>query len=97
MVTYISLLKFTEQGIKQIKESPARLEAFSKAAKAAGVKLTSAHYTMGEYDLVVISEAQDEAAVIKLLLAQLGLGNVRSTSMRAFSPAQMKDLLKEPS
>lgn len=96
MVTYVSLIKFTEQGMKQIKDSPKRLEAFGKAAKAAGVKLTSAHYTLGEYDLVLVTEAPDEEALLKVLLAQLSHGNVKSTTMRAFSPAQMKELVKEP-
>lgn len=97
MVTYVSLLKFTEQGFKQIKDSPKRLDAYAKAAKAAGVKLTAAYYTMGEYDLVLVNDAPDEEALLKVLLAQLSYGNVTSTTMRAFPPSKMKELLQEPS
>lgn len=95
MVTYISLLKFTEQGIKAIKDSPKRVEAYIKRAKSQGVKTISVHYTMGGADLVLISEAPDEATLMKVLLSQLGFGNVTATSMRAFSIAQMKDFLKD--
>lgn len=96
MVTYISLLKLTDQGVKAIKDSPKRLEAYIKAAKAAGVKTLSAHYTMGAYDIVLISEAPDEATLMKVLLNQMALGNISAHSMRAYSPAQMKEFMKDP-
>lgn len=95
MVTYISLLHFTEQGIKAIKDAPKRVEAYIKMAKTHGVKTVSVHYTMGGADLVLISEAPDEETLMKVLLMQLGHGNVTATSMRAFTVAQMKEFLKE--
>ena len=95
MVTYISLLKFTDQGVKAIKDSPNRLEAYIKSAKAAGVKTLSVHYTMGSCDIVLISEAPDEATLMKVLLNQLTFGNVSAQSMRAYSPAQMKEFMKD--
>ena len=94
MVTYVSLLKLIEKGFKQIKDSPKGLDA---SAKAAGVKLTAAYYTMGEYYLVLVNDAPDEEALLKVLLAQLSYGNVTSTTMRAFPPSKMKELLQEPS
>lgn len=94
MVTYVSLLKFTDQGVKAIKDSPKRLEAYIKGAKAAGVKTVSVHYTMGACDIVLVSEAPDEETLMKVLLNQLSYGNITAQSMRAFSPAQMKEFLK---
>lgn len=96
MATYISLLNFTQQGIQAIKDSPKRVEAYIKAAKAAGVKTVSVHYTMGQYDLVLISEAADEDALMKVLLKQLSLGYVTACTMKAFTPSQMREFLKEP-
>ncbi len=95
MVTYISLLSFTEQGVKAIKDSPKRVEAYIKGAKAAGVKTVGVYYTMGEADLVLISEAPDEATLMKVMLNQVSFGNVKSHSMRAFSVADMKEFTKE--
>lgn len=94
MVTYISLLKFTEQGLKAIKDSPKRLEGYIKGAKAAGVKTVGVYYTLGEADLVLISEAPDEDTLMRVMLSQMSFGNVTAKSMRAFSVAQMKEFVK---
>lgn len=95
MVTYITTLRFTEQGLKSLKDSPKRLDAYIKAAKAAGVKTVGAYYTLGEADLVLISEAPDEATLMKVMLNQMSFGNVTGNSMRAFTVAQMKEFVKE--
>ena len=62
MATFISLVNWTDQGIRNVKESPDRYEAFKAVAEKAGVKVKGFYYTMGRYDMVLITEASDEAA-----------------------------------
>ena len=95
MPTYVTMYKFTDQGIRNVKESPKRLEAGIKAFEAMGGKVLSAYYTLGEYDLVVIGEIPSEEAGVAHTLAQTSLGNVRSTTMRAFSPKEFAEIIKK--
>lgn len=93
MATYVTLYKFTDQGIRNVKDSPKRLEAAIKAAKAVGIKVLGAYYTVGEYDLVLVSETADESAAVAHTLSINALGNVRSTTLKAFTPAEFKEIL----
>lgn len=86
MALYVTLYNFTDQGIRAVKESPKRLQARIKAAESAGMKVLGAYYTQGPYDLVVISEAQDEDAANAFALGTAAQGNVRSITMRAWHP-----------
>ena len=90
MATYIVLGKYTQQGIKTVKDSPARYEAFKAAAK--DVTFKSIHYTVGRYDLVAVIEGSDQAMTTALL--KLGMaGNVTTETMRAFSVEEMKGMV----
>ena len=90
MATYIVLGKFTQQGIKAVKDSPARYEAFKSAAK--DVTFKSIHYTVGRYDLVAVIEGSDQAVTTALL--KLGAaGNVSTETMRAWSVEEMKGIV----
>ncbi len=93
MAINIVLWKFTEQGMKNIKDSPKRLEAGIKAFEAAGGKILGSYYTVGEYDLVTIGEIADEKAGLAHTLSMNMLGNVRSVTMRAFTPAEFSEIL----
>ncbi len=95
MPTFISLLKLTEQGIKNIKEAPARVEQAIKAMEAGGGKFIGFYLVMGEYDYVVIGEAPSDEAMMAYLLALGTLGNVRSVTMKAFNKEQFADLVKK--
>ena len=95
MPTYITLYKWTEQGIKSVKDAPARIEAAIKSVQAAGGKVLGVYLTMGEYDLVSISESPDDEAASAFLLAQGMQGNVRSTTLRAFTKEQFVEILKK--
>ena len=88
MATFISLLSFTEQGIRGVKESPKRADAVKAMAKKMGVTVKEVYWTLGHYDLVVVLEGDDEA-VTSTLLKIGSLGNVRSETLRAFSAAEM--------
>lgn len=93
MATYIVFGNFTEQGIRNVKDSPKRKEAFKEMAKQLGVTVKDLYWTLGQYDIVLILEAQDDAAVAELGLSLGKLGNVRTQTMRAFGPAEVTKLL----
>jgi uncharacterized protein with GYD domain len=94
MAKYVTLYQFTDQGIRGVKDSPTRLKAGIQKAESAGMKVLGAYYTHGEYDLVVISEAADENMAMAFALGQAAQGNVRSTTMRAFDPAEFEAIVK---
>jgi uncharacterized protein with GYD domain len=93
MPTYISFLKYTQQGAQNIKDSPKRLDAARKAYQAAGAKLKEFYLVMGRYDAVVIAEAPDEATVAKLALALGALGNIRTETTRAFTEDEYRKIV----
>lgn len=92
MATFISLVNFTDQGIRNIKDSPDRLAAFKTIAEKSGVSLKAVFYTVGQYDMVVIVEGTDEGATAAMLKVG-SLGNVRSQTLRGFSPEEMKKII----
>ncbi len=85
MPGYVSLLKYTQQGLANIKESPNRLKQAKAAAEKMGIKWVGAWVTMGEYDLVIVWDAPDDQTIAALALAQARLGNVTTQTLRAFS------------
>jgi uncharacterized protein with GYD domain len=93
MVTYVVLANFTDQGIRNAKESPKRAEAFKQLAKTLGVTVTDIFWTQGRYDIVTIVEASDESSAMSLNLSLGALGNVRTESLRAFSAAEMTTIV----
>src|SRR6266581_4709824 len=88
MATFISLLSFTDQGIRTIKDAPKRLDAFRATAKKLGVTLKDYYMTVGHYDVVIVLDGNDEA-VATALLKVASLGNVRTETLRAFSETEM--------
>ena len=95
MPTYITLYNWTEKGIKDVKDAPARIQASIKSAEAAGGKVLGVYLTMGNYDLVAISEAPNDEAISAALLAQGMQGNARSTTLKAFTVEQFAEILKK--
>ena len=93
MPTYISLITLSHQGITNIKESPSRLEAAREVMRSFGGELKDFYFTMGQHDIVVISEAPDDVAVAKGLLAIASTGNVRSETMRAFREDEYREIV----
>ena len=94
MSTFISLINFTEQGIKNVKDSPARAQAFREMAKKLDVEVKAIYWTVGAYDIVAITEGSDEA-VTSALLAVGSAGNVRTQTLRAFDADGMRKILKK--
>ena len=93
MPTYITILRWTQQGIQDIKESPARLDRAREAIKAAGGELKAFYLTMGQYDGVVISEAPDDEAYARTLLAIGSAGAVRTETLRAFPEEDYRKII----
>lgn len=92
MATFISLLKFTDQGIRNVKDSPDRYEAFRVMAEKVGVTVKGIYYTVGHYDIVAVMEGSDEAVTTALLKVG-SLGNVRTETLRGFSLDDMKKIV----
>ena len=94
MATYVTLYNFTDQGLKNIKDTVKRTEAAKKAAEAAGMKVKEVVWTQGQYDVIVISEASDDAKANAFALNTLKLGNVRGQTLRGFTAAEMEKVLE---
>ncbi|MBV8444047.1 MAG: GYD domain-containing protein [Hyphomicrobiales bacterium] len=96
MPTYVVLSHFTEQGIKSVKDTVKRSEAFKTAAKAAGVTVKEILWVQGQYDVVTILEGPDEA-IAALGLSVAKLGNISSQTLRGFTTADMEKILAKVS
>ncbi|MEE9210204.1 MAG: GYD domain-containing protein [Kiloniellales bacterium] len=94
MPTYISLMIYTDQGLRDIKKSPGRLDAARKAADDLGGKFGQLYLTMGAYDLVAISEFPDDATAATFALRLGALGNVRTTTVKAFPENAFRKILE---
>jgi uncharacterized protein with GYD domain len=93
MPTYISLLRYTQQGIGNIKGAPARIDAAKEAYRKAGGELKAVYLALGQYDLVVIADMPNDEAVARMALALGGQGNIRSETMRAFTEAEFRKIV----
>ena len=93
MFTYIALSNFTDQGIRNVKETTQRAEAVKEAGKKFGAKMTQIYWTLGKYDVVAIIEAPDDASATAFALAIGMSGNVRTQTLRAYTATEMNGIL----
>ena len=93
MITYIGLLSFTEKGLQSIKDTTKRAAAAKEAAKKSGVNMRDVFWTLGDYDVVCVLEAEDETAITAFSIATAHQGYVRTRTLRAFSAAEMDKIL----
>lgn len=93
MATYIMLANFSDQGIKTVKQSTERAEAFRQMAAKAGATVKELYWTLGAHDIVAICDAPDDETATALSLSVASRGNVRSATLRAFTPDEMKKIL----
>lgn len=93
MPTYVILSNFTDQGIRNIKESPKRAEAFKALAKQHDCTVRELLWTQGQYDIVAVIESADETSASSLGLSVAKLGNIRSQTLRAFSQQEIQTVL----
>ncbi|NGO54034.1 GYD domain-containing protein [Allomesorhizobium camelthorni] len=93
MTTYIMLVNWTEQGVKNVRESPKRLDAAKKSLADMGGSFKEFYLTMGEHDMVAVCEAPDDAVAARFAL-QLGMGgNVRTRTLKAFPEAAYREII----
>ena len=93
MATYIVLTSFTDQGIRNVKDTTTRADAVREAAKKMGITVKDFYWTVGQYDVVVTFEAPDDASITALALAISAQGNVRTQTMRAYNRDEMSKVL----
>jgi uncharacterized protein with GYD domain len=93
MATIIALIHYTDQGIKNFRDTTKRAEKFKEAAAKMGAKVRDFFWTLGQYDLVTIIDVPDAETAEALMLSVGSMGNVRTQTMRAFSPAEMEKIL----
>jgi len=93
MPHFVTLLRYTQQGMAKIQESPARLDAAKKAAQKAGGKIHAWYLTMGQYDAVLISEFPSDEAGAKFTLSVGALGNVSTETLKAFTESEYRNIV----
>src|SRR4030065_903505 len=94
MPTYIGLMKWTEQGIRKVKESTKRAKDFQELAAKVNVKVREVHWTMGRYDVIVVAEAPDDETISRLTLGLGMVGNVQAETLRAFCAQEVDKIVK---
>jgi uncharacterized protein with GYD domain len=95
MTTYVSLITFTDQGVRNAKDTVQRAAAFRSDIERRGGKLVSIYWTQGQYDIVTTIEAPDDQTAMAALLAVASLGNVRTETLRAFTGSEMTAILQK--
>jgi uncharacterized protein with GYD domain len=93
MPTYVSLIHWTEHGIKNYKDTRKRLEDFTELTESKGGRVREALYTVGEYDIVTVTEFPDDETATAVLLQVASLGSVRTNTMRAFTADEMGGII----
>jgi uncharacterized protein with GYD domain len=94
MPRYVVLVSWTEQGVRNVKETLERTDSGGEIAEKHGLKLEQAYWTVGPYDMVAIFEAPDDEALSAHLLEIGSLGNVRTTALRAYDEEEMSRILR---
>jgi uncharacterized protein with GYD domain len=93
MSTYIMLANWTDQGARHVKDSPRRLDAAKKALEDVGGEFKSFFMTMGDFDMVGIYEAPDDAVAARFTLQVGQLGNIRTRTLKAFPESAFREII----
>ncbi len=93
MTTYITLANWTDQGIRNVKDSPRRLDAAKKLLQDVGGEFKSFFLTMGDYDIVAVYEASDDAVAARFTLQVAQLGDIRTQTLKAFPEAAYREII----
>ena len=94
MPSYVMLANWTDQGVRAVSELPKRIDQAKRLLSEMGGQFTSLHATMGEYDLVGIYDAPDDAVALRFTMMLQKLGNARTTSMKAFPEQALREIVK---
>jgi uncharacterized protein with GYD domain len=93
MPSYVVLVNWTDQGIRAVKDSPKRLDAFKQMLKNAGGELRGVYLTLGAYDVVTVVDVPSDDVAAKLLLGVASQGNVRTTTLKAFPEDEYRKII----
>jgi uncharacterized protein with GYD domain len=93
MPTYIMLVNWTGQGVRNVKESPKRLDAFKQALQQVGGELKGFYMVMGQYDMIAIVEVPNDEALAKVGLASEAKGSIRTRTLRAFTEDEYRNII----
>ena len=93
MATYVVLVSFTDQGVRNVKQTTERAKAITTVGSKLGIKVKETYWTMGACDAVLIADAPNDEAMTTLALSLGSLGNVRTQTMRAYSADEMNKIL----
>jgi len=95
MPTYITLVNWTDEGIKNVKESPKRLAAFKQAVQNSGGKVVGFYLTMGRYDMVLIAEGTSDEVAASQMLSVASQGSVRTETLKAFTEEEYREIISK--
>ena len=95
MPTYITLVNWTDEGIKNVKESPKRLDAFKQAVQNSGGKVVGFYLTMGRYDMVLIAEGTSDEVAASQMLSVANKGSIRTETMKAFTEEEYRAIISK--
>jgi uncharacterized protein with GYD domain len=93
MPTYIAMLKWTPQGLRDLKESPSRLDAARKGFEKAGARMKDFYLVTGKHDMIAVIEAPDDATLAKALLSTMSQGSVTTETCRAFTESEYRQIM----
>ena len=93
MPTYIGFANYTDQGIRNVKDSPKRLDAAKDLARDLGGERKQFYLTMGAYDIVIVFDLPDDDAAARFALSLCSLGNVRTNTVKAFTESEYRDIV----
>ena len=94
MSTYFILANWTDQGIKDVKGSPERLQAAKRLAKDHGLRFLSFHMTLGQYDAIASVESPSDEAIAGFVLALSSAGNVRTTTLKSYTEQEYREIIE---
>ena len=94
MTTYVSLINWTEQGIKNFRDTTQRAEEFSRLVESSGGRVRELLWTVGEYDIVCIADFPDDETGVAALLRVGSAGNIRSNTLHAFNTDEMAGIIR---
>jgi uncharacterized protein with GYD domain len=95
MATFVLLSSYTDQGVKNVRESPTRVDAFKKAVKSAGGEVRGVWLTMGRFDTLCMVSAPDDETMARISLSLCALGNVHTETIRAFGEEEMRQIISK--
>ena len=95
MALYVLLVNFTDQGVRTVRDTVKRADAFKALAEKSGARVHSLLWTLGQHDVVTVLEAADDLAATALSLSISEMGNVRAQTLRAFDSADMRQIISK--